>query len=699
MRVTTTLLFNTAISYLHRQQARLARAHEQAASGKQVLRPADDPVGARRILELRGTLRGPLAQFADNRATASTLLASADSTLAEMETLLLRAKSLALSAANATASPQTRAAMAVEVGDLLHQLVALGNTRVAGHFLFAGRAQTEAPFSLQAATQSTPGGLVVAGSLTPLEENDLLINGTAIRPTQEADDPVSTSDNAASALALATAINEAAAVTGVKASATTTLALTASSFGDLSAGNLVINGVPVTGAIASMDDLVVAINAAGVPGVVASAASATTLVLTAADGRNIQLETDGQASSGMTFVEFDLGGGAALNQVARGTLTLSASQAFTLSGLAPGHADLRAGAVNPVARYGGDAGAMQVAIAPGQTLAVTQAGSRVLGAHLHPALDRQTPLSSLRQGQGIAPGALVITDRAGNSATVDLSGAVTVGDVLDAISAAPGINVTAAISDDGRSLVLRDDNPQPLYPLTVADAAGSTTASDLGLAAARPGDIVGAPLRPLLTPATPIGLLGEGRGRTLTAIRIHNGDTTVDVDLSTAQTIDDVIAAINAAGANVTARLNAAGTALEVRSNDPQTVAVVTEVDGGTNAADLGLQSLLGTLSLLQEALQKDDTGAIGALLESLDAGLSGLLSLRAETGAGMQRLERVEAQLAERELHLRTLLSDTEDADVVEVFSQLSQLTAGLEALLAATARIVQPTLLDFLR
>jgi flagellar hook-associated protein 3 FlgL len=49
--------------------------------------------------------------------------------------------------------------------------------------------------------------------------------------------------------------------------------------------------------------------------------------------------------------------------------------------------------------------------------------------------------------------------------------------------------------------------------------------------------------------------------------------------------------------------------------------------------------------------------------------------------------------------MHLTSLLSATEDSDVAEVFTRLSQLNVGLQAALATSARILQSTLLDFLR
>jgi flagellin-like hook-associated protein FlgL len=701
MRVTNTLIFNSAIANLQKQSARLFEAQQQVAAGKTIRRPSDDPVGARRILDLRNTLSS-MDQFKKNRKTINSLLQSAETGLQSMETLILRARSITLRAANATVNPDNRTVMATEVADLFEQALQIGNMSVNGHFLFAGQADRSMPFSAMATSTSTASGLTTSGTLTPLASADLIINGTQIRAPRAADDTVSTSDNTASALAIAAAINDAASTTGVQAHASTALSLTIVGFGDLVGNNLRINGVAITGTITDEASLVAAINAAHVPGVVASSTGSGNLTLTAADGRNIQLQTDGLALGDMAFVGFDLGGGTALDKTTTGTVTLSSRSPFTLGGLNPGNAGFRAGHVNLTAQYSGDTRELRMAMNTAQTIPVTIPGSQFLVADLHPHIDRHTPLASLRQGRGISAGAIQITDRAGNTAVVDLSSAITIGDVIDAISTAAGINVTAAINARGDGLTVTDDNAVPTRNLTITEVGAGTTASELGLALDRPGALVGTPLNPRLTPTTPLSLLHDGKGVTLTSLHIANGAAEADVDLSTAQTIGDVLTAINASGADVTARINASGTALEVRSNDATTVAIVTEVDGGTTAADLGIQGgrgILTTLSLLQEALQKNDQQALQHLLTSLDEGFQQVETLRADVGVRMNRVEFVESNLQELELNMRTLLASTEEGDAIEMFSRLSNLTVSFQAALAATAQTVQPTLLDFLR
>ncbi len=701
MRVTNSIIFREAVANLQRLSGSLQQTQQEIGSGKQLRRPSDDPVSTSRVLGLRRTL-GALDQFARNHNTLNTFLGDTELVLQDVENLLLRARTVTLQAANDTFNPANRVAMATEIEALFAQALQFGNRSLDGRFIFAGYDNQQPPFSATATIQSSAAPLTASGTLTAPGANDLTINNLMLRAPTGADDTVSTSDNTASALAIATVVNTVAATTRVSATAETALSLAVTAYGTVAGNEFVVNGVPVTGAITDEASLVAAVNAAGIPGLVASSAGSNNLTLTAADGRNVQLQTDGSSAGAMEFVGFDLGAGVALDQTATGTVTLSSNASFTLAGANANNARFLPGHVNPTARYTGDDSPIDLTINTGQTITSNIVGPQFLLSDLHPNMDRATPLASLRQGQGVSAGSIQITDRIGNTATIDLSAAITVGNVIDTISAAAGVNVTAAVNAAGNGLVISDDNATPTGDLSIAEVGAGTTASALGIAINRPGAVVGTPLRPQLTTAAPLSLLYEGKGVNLTSLHIANALTVADVDLSTAQTIGEVITAINASATNVTASINAAGTALQVRSNTATTVAIVTEVNGGTTATDLGIQGArdtLQTLSLLQEALQKNDLPALQNLLLSIDESFQQLLNLRTEVAARTNRVALVENNLIELGLSRTALLSTLEDSNTVEAFTRLSQQEVAFQAALATTARIIQPTLLDFLR
>lgn len=102
----------------------------------------------------------------------------------------------------------------------------------------------------------------------------------------------------------------------------------------------------------------------------------------------------------------------------------------------------------------------------------------------------------------------------------------------------------------------------------------------------------------------------------------------------------------------------------------------------------------------LRDALDARDTATVGnqSLAEVEDA-LDTLLRVRADVGARINRLELADARMQELELNVEQLISDNEDVDLARAIIDLKVAENVYRAALASGARIIQPTLLDFLR
>jgi flagellin-like hook-associated protein FlgL len=212
----------------------------------------------------------------------------------------------------------------------------------------------------------------------------------------------------------------------------------------------------------------------------------------------------------------------------------------------------------------------------------------------------------------------------------------------------------------------------------------------------------GTVLDPQVTNATLLTDLNGGTGLVLNDISVINGAASATISFSTATTIGDALNLINSAGLNVTASINSAGNALRVVSNDQTTVAVVNDIGVGTTAENLGLgggRNILDTLTTLKLALERDDTGAILATLENLDKGLDSINESRAFSGSTLRQIESTDFILDQDIVDQSDQLSNTEDADIIKSASDLAALELALNATLNTTARILQPSLLDFLR
>ncbi len=93
------------------------------------------------------------------------------------------------------------------------------------------------------------------------------------------------------------------------------------------------------------------------------------------------------------------------------------------------------------------------------------------------------------------------------------------------------------------------------------------------------------------------------------------------------------------------------------------------------------------------------DPAALGGHLDDLDAIVEGMLGALADVGARTARLEAGERVNADRSLALASRLAEVENIDLPKTIMQLQMQQVGYEAALAATAKALQPTLLDFLR
>lgn len=128
------------------------------------------------------------------------------------------------------------------------------------------------------------------------------------------------------------------------------------------------------------------------------------------------------------------------------------------------------------------------------------------------------------------------------------------------------------------------------------------------------------------------------------------------------------------------------------------------EIGPGTNLGigvrgDRVILPVLDLLGDLHDALDQGDQAAIDAALGDLDTAFGELLRWRSEVGARMSRLELAESRYADDMIHLKGLISEREDVDYAEAILRLKQEENVYRAALASGARVIQPTLIDFLR
>ena len=99
------------------------------------------------------------------------------------------------------------------------------------------------------------------------------------------------------------------------------------------------------------------------------------------------------------------------------------------------------------------------------------------------------------------------------------------------------------------------------------------------------------------------------------------------------------------------------------------------------------------------DALRTGDQTAISASIDKLAGGLDRLTGALAEVGGRTNRLESALQRAQDAELSLTSSLSEIENVDLPKAMVDLQLQEVAYQAALAATARVMQPSLLDFLR
>lgn len=187
MRVGTFQSFQSQMSRMGSLQSTLAQLEAQIASGKRILDPSDDPLGSSRVADLQRSIDNN-QQFIRNMDAITTQLSFADSAVDAMSNQMVRAKELAVQAANGTLTDADRKVISTELGQIIDQMLSLSNSRdAAGNYLFSGASVGTAPFARDAT-----GAIVWQGS------------GEAPKVPISADVAVSTGANGLSMLSIET---------------------------------------------------------------------------------------------------------------------------------------------------------------------------------------------------------------------------------------------------------------------------------------------------------------------------------------------------------------------------------------------------------------------------------------------------------------------------------------------------------------
>ena len=147
MRIATNILYSSALSRLSTLQEGIVKTQSQISSGKRILTPSDDPIGAARVLDLSQS-QAINTQLAANRQNTGNSLSSEETVLQSTTSLLQDVKTLSIGAGDGAISNTDRKSIALELRSRFDQLVGQANTADGtGNYLFAGFQVGSPPFT------------------------------------------------------------------------------------------------------------------------------------------------------------------------------------------------------------------------------------------------------------------------------------------------------------------------------------------------------------------------------------------------------------------------------------------------------------------------------------------------------------------------------------------------------------------------
>jgi len=646
MRVTNNMISNSVISNLGRSLERFMQLQTNMSTGRRINRPSDDPIGTHKDLRYRTSIK-EIEQLKKNISSSHNLMSTYDNVLGNMKDMIQSANELAVGMSNSSnIDPVANGVAADEIASLRQQIMDMANTRLSGRYIFSG--------------YRTDTISITAG-----------INGYRY----DGDD----------------------GVTEVRVEASTRMSI------NLNAAEVLFKPI---GTVGENADLNLGINP-------------STLLADLNLGDGVDL-TNGTAPGTFVVTDNNL-------DVPGNAVTIDISTALSLNdAVAQINNQLAvAGFTNISVDFGPEGNNLRWVVNDSGLIADS------------------TKLENLNSGEGVDLSQGILRFHTADNSidvNIDISDAETIGDVRTIINNDPtlqaaGIMAVVNFGSTGLDIidtdwpaseliiedlegsrtaselglegtisgVLNGEDLNPKSDFTVNESeAGQTTAGDLGLTGSFNYDFSGRDLNPRLLADALLENLNSGNGINQGMVKVSQGTRIVELNLSAAVTVQDVIDIFNGSGLDILASVNDAQTGIQIVSTSNTESLTIQEVNGGYTAHEwdiYGSPDILGSLIILEEAIRNGEEEDTSNLIENMYNGIDQVLSHRAKMGSKVIRLETADARLTDQGFNFTKLLSDVEDADLTKLVADLAMQENSYQAAMIASSKIIQPSLLNFLK
>lgn len=164
---------------------------------------------------------------------------------------------------------------------------------------------------------------------------------------------------------------------------------------------------------------------------------------------------------------------------------------------------------------------------------------------------------------------------------------------------------------------------------------------------------------------------------------------------------DDVASAYVADGtyqgnAGIVERNVAPGVSVRVNRTGPEIFGAAVDVGAGANPMD---GNVFQVLDAIAAALESGDVETARSGLDRITELTDRIERAQVEMGARSKQIEEISFRNAEVDIELKFALSEVEDVDMAEALIEVQVQEMAYQAALGVAAKVIQPTLLDFLR
>ena len=146
-RITDSMISRSVLSDLYSIDQQLSRTQRKMSSGKELTRPSDDPFLVGRALTLRSSLEAT-RQYQRNVGEATSWSSVTETALSRITDSVQRARELVVQASSDSSGPTARAAIAVEIRNLIKSVKQEANASYGGRFVFSGTATGTRPYDV-----------------------------------------------------------------------------------------------------------------------------------------------------------------------------------------------------------------------------------------------------------------------------------------------------------------------------------------------------------------------------------------------------------------------------------------------------------------------------------------------------------------------------------------------------------------------